>query len=136
MDPKHTSIETITKGVGAWNTDIAAGWGVGLLGKERIAGRLYQRRAPEHLLEPQNAQRLIDWNAGHDAAIRYRKWALLREVHFVGENKDGQVLVVRKGWGVPRGQVITQLEKKGCAGDVRVFYFDGNKIVRTVNCGI
>jgi hypothetical protein len=55
MDPKHTGIETITKAVGRWNSDFAAGWATGL---------------------------------------------------------------------------------QGCTGDVRVLYFEGSTIIRSVNCGI
>lgn len=38
--------------------------------------------------------------------------------------------------GVRRGEIVTQLESKGCSGDVRVFYFEGSRLARTVNCGI
>ena len=137
MDPKHTSIETITKAVGRWNSDIAAGWATGLQGKQRIGSRLYERRPPEHFYEPQNTRRFLDWVAGHKAALQYRKLDLCRQVYFTGTKADGSdVVIVRNGWGVRRGQVVTQLEKQGCTGDVRVLYFEGSTIIRSVNCGI
>lgn len=136
MSPEHTSIETITAEVGRWSVDVAAGWETGMLGRQRIRGTLYQRHAPEHLMEPKNELRLKDWLAGRDGASRYRKRALFREVHFVASNKDGQLSVVRKGWSVRRGDVVTQLEDKGCFGDVYVFYYEGGKLARTVMCGI
>lgn len=137
MDPKHTSIETITKAVGRWNTDIAAGWEIGLQGKQRIGRRLFERRPPEHLLEPQNGRRLMDWTTGFKGAQEYRKFKLCREVYFTGTKADGsEVVITRKGWSVKRGQVVTQLEKQGCAGTVLVLYFEGAKVIRRVNCGI
>ena len=132
MDPVHTSVETITAQVGRWDLDIAAGWEAGLLGKTRVGGRLFDRHPPEHFLEKKNGQRLDDWIAGRDAALRYRKYVMYRSVHFVGNSTKGEMLVVRKGWGVRRGEVITQLEKNGCFGDVRVYYFECGKIARTV----
>lgn len=132
----HKSIETITNEVGRWNTDIAAGWDMGLKGKHRILGRLYDRNPPEHFLEPQNTSRYADWLAGYTAAIRYRSIALSRTVHFIGQNPEGRVSIERKGWGVRRGTIITQMESKGCRGTVVVYYFEGAVLKRTVECGI
>lgn len=136
MNHNHTSIETIKSEVGRWDFDVAAGWHAGLLGKQRLGSWLVDRRPPDHFLEEKNIHRLLDWVSGRDAAVLYRKRVLNRSVHFVGTNKDGSLVIVRKGWGVPRGQIISQLERKGCFGDVHVFYFDGSEIARTVNCGI
>lgn len=137
MDRKHTSKETVEREVGRWNTDIALGWEAGLRGKQRIAGRLFERLAPVHFYETQNSNRLLDFQCGKEAAQRYRKQELAREMHFVGHNKAGEeVLIKRKGWNTPRGPIITRLMDKGCFGNVQVYYFDGVKIVRTVNCGI
>lgn len=134
---QHTSVEVIQREVGRWNTDIALGWETGLLGKERIGRHLYERRAPDHFYESQNHGRLMDWLTGRDKAAQYRKLDLCREVHYVGENKDGPVKGVYKGWGVKRGQVVTRLiDKHSCFGDVYFYYFEGTKIVRTVKCGI
>lgn len=45
--------------------------------------------------------------------------------------------LLRTGWSVPRGEIVTQMERKGCSGDVTVYYFNENsEIVRTVKCGI
>ncbi|MES2877540.1 MAG: hypothetical protein V4713_03890 [Pseudomonadota bacterium] len=132
----HNSVEIITAEVGRWDLDIAAGWEAGLLGKKRVGGMLFDRQPPEHFFEAKNGQRLVDWVAGRDAALRYRKNVIARSVHFVGNKEGGEVLVIRKGWGVRRGAVISQLESQGCSGDVRVFYFEGVKLARTVNCGI
>lgn len=136
MSSEHTSVETIRKHVGAWNTDIASGWETGLLGKRRVGGRLFERYPPDHLYKPENAKRLDDWRRGMAAAKTYRERVIpQRETHFVGKNKEGDVVVVRKGW-VARGPVVTQLQNRGCGGDVMVFYFEGSKIKRTVQCGI
>ena len=136
MDPKHTSVETIRQEVGFWNTDVAAGWEVGLQGKERVGRSLHNRLPPDHLREPKNASRLVDWLAGRDAAQRYRAREVQRFTHFVGQKPDGvQIMIERKGW-VARGPVVTRLQRLGCTGDVKVIYFDNHKIVRTVDCGI
>lgn len=136
MDPKHSSVQTITAQAGRWSVDIAAGWETGLLGRQRIGSRLCVRPAPEHLLEPKNAERLLDWLKGHDAAMTYRTRAMARQVHFAGNDKSGPVVIVRKGWSACRGNMVSQLESQGCFGDVLVFYFEGSELVRTVKCGI
>ena len=130
------SVETITREVGRWSLDVAAGWEIGLLGKRRAAGRLYDRMPPEHFLEPKNGARLIDWLAGRDRAMDYRRYALARTVHFTGMRPDGPIIIKRKGWSVDRGVVLTRLEQQGCFGDVFVHYFERGNLARTVRCGI
>lgn len=123
-------IERVTEHVGRFNTDVLTGWEAGLLGKQRIGGRLYQRFPPEHL----QGQRLLDWIAGYEGGLRYKAWRH-RMTHFVGQGPNGEIRVVRKGW-VARGPVVTQLERAGARGDVLVFYFEDGKLIRQVNCGI
>lgn len=60
-----------------------------------------------------------------------------REVHFIGTTATGeQVAIVRKGWNVKRGDIVSLMEKRGCYGDVFVSYFEGTTLKRTVVCGI
>ena len=119
--------------VGRFSTDVLTGWESGQQGKQRIGGKLFDRHPPEYFV----GRRLADWYAGYQAGLsHHEKEASKRTVVFVGENKDGQLTIRRKGWAVRRGQVVTQMERKGCYGSVSVFYWEGSKIVRTVNCGI
>jgi len=126
-------IDLIKDRVGRFSTDVLVGWEAGMLGKERVGRRLFDRLPPEHFTGP----RRDDWYAGHRAGLAERKSAANEKtVTFVGENKDGNLIVTRKGWGVRRGEVVTQLERKGAYGLVMVFYRKGGKIIRTVNCQI
>lgn len=129
---KNTEQTLIIKAVGYINVDVLSGWETGLKGKHRVAGRLFQRHAPEHL----TGDRLIDWLKGRDAAARYRALRLAKRTQFVGTKRDGeQVLIQLKGW-VSRGPVITRMEQMGCMGDVNVYLFLGSELKRTVRCGI
>lgn len=119
--------------VGRFNTDVLVGWEAGMQGKQRIGGKLFNRHPPDYFV----GSRLTDWYAGYRAGLeRHDKKAGDRIVVFVGENGEGQLTVRRKGWGVRRGEVVTQMERKGCYGSISVFYWEGSKVVRTVNCGI
>lgn len=125
--------ELIIDRVGRFNTDVLVGWEAGLQGKQRIGGRLYDRHPPDYFVE----SRRNDWDAGYRAALRERDRASLRrEVTFCGHNGTESVIVRRKGWSVRRGEVVTQLERKGCYGLVLVQYWRGSEIVRSVNCQI
>jgi hypothetical protein len=134
--------EVILEHCGYWNTDIAAGWEVGLLGKERIGKTLYNRNPPGHYFEEKNKNRYRDWLLGRDKALIYRERLLKsKTTHFAGETKDGYpITITRKGWGVVRGTVLNRMAKMGCIGDVTVSYYedDGCKttLKRTVKCGI
>lgn len=123
-------IALITEKVGRCNTDIISGWEAGLMGKERVGGRLFQRCAPEHL----TGVRFTDWYEGLNAAARYKK-SIRRETHFLGDGPNGQISVVRKGW-VARASVVTQMERAGAYGNVTVFYLENGTIKRQVQCGI
>ncbi len=119
--------------VGRINTDVLVGWDAGTQGKQRIGGKLFDRIPPDYFVGP----RRDDWYAGYRAGLAHRKEkASSRTVVFVGENAKGSVTIHRKGWGARRGEVVTQMERKGCYGTVSVFYWDGSKIARTVTCGI
>lgn len=125
--------DLIVDRVGYFSVDVLTGWEAGLKGKERIGRRLFDRVPPDHF----QGQRRRDWYAGHRGALRYRdRIEAARSVSFVGECKDGQVTISRKGWSVKRGEIVTRLERAGCYGDVMVFYWEGSKIVRTIRCGI
>jgi hypothetical protein len=134
MDPKHTSPETVKKHCGgAFNTDILAGWEKGVGPQRKIGGRLYDHWPPEHL----EGKRRDDWFWGYRCGKDYRRLYMRRAVHFTAYDQAGEaVTIVRNGWGVRRGQIVSRLEKMGCAGDVMVYYFEDCKIVRTVKCGI
>lgn len=122
----------VKKEVGYLNVDVLSGWETGLKGKERIAGKLYTRRAPPHLV----GDRRADWLIGRDAAERYRSSVLLKTTHFCGEKGNGEkVKIRRKGW-VSRGPVIAQMEQMGCRGDVWVYQFQGGEIKHEIRCGI
>ena len=142
MDDKPKSIETIREHCGTWNTDIAAGWEAGLLGKERIGRKLYNRNPPAHYFEPNNRQRYLDWLLGRDRALEYRRRAALnKSTYFAGYTVGGEFVgIQRKGWGAARGPVVSKMAKMGVVGDVTVNYceHDGAKsiIKRTVTCGI
>lgn len=142
MTTQQKQIDLIREHCGNWNTDIAAGWEVGLLGKERIGRKLLSRNAPEHLYKPENRQRLLDWLLGRDKALEYRrKNALNKTMSFHGETAHGKsVYIHRKGWNTARGPVVTRMAGMGCIGDVTVYYHehDGAKstIKRTVKRGI
>lgn len=123
-------IALITEKVGRFNTDILSGWEAGLMGKERIGRKLFDRCAPEHL----TGQRFADWNIGRDAACRYKK-SLVRQTYFTGKGPHGEIKIVRAGW-VSRGKVVTQMERAGAYGDVFVSYTEGGEVKRTVVCGI
>lgn len=123
-------IDLVTEHVGRISTDVLSGWEAGLLGQKRVAGKLFDRRPPEHL----TGSRYADWLAGYEAASRYRA-SRRRETHFSAKGRYGDVLVVRKGW-VPRGKTLSKMEQEGAYGDVAVFYMEDGKIKRTVNCGI
>lgn len=125
--------DLIVDRVGRFTTDVLVGWEAGTQGKQRIGGKLFDRHPPDYFV----GSRLSDWYAGYKAGLTYHgEKASRRTVVFVGENAEGQVIVHRKGWGARRGEVVTQMERKGCYGDVTVMYWEGSKIVRTVNCGI
>lgn len=125
--------ELIESRVGRFTVDVLTGWEAGLQGKQRIGRRLFPRLPPDHFIGP----RRDDWYAGHKAGLAHRETcANNRSAVFVGESVKGQVIITRKGWGTPRGKVVTQMERAGCFGSVSVFYWEGSKIVRTVNCGI
>lgn len=139
---KDNQAEVIREHCGNWNTDIAAGWEVGLLGKERIGRRLYDRNPPAHYFEPKNRQRYLDWLLGRNKAMAYRqKRASNKTVHFAGQKPSGEfVHIHRKGWSAARGPIVSRMAKLGCVGDIDVNYceHDGAKstIKRTVKCGI
>jgi hypothetical protein len=125
--------DLITERVGRFNTDVLVGWEAGQQGKQRIGGRLFDRCPPEHFL----GLRCDDWRSGYRAGLAEKEHeASRREVTFAGVNQDGGVVVRRKGWGVPRGQVVTQMERRGCYGLVLVQYWNGSTVVRTVHCQI
>lgn len=132
-----TDRELVMKEVGYWNTDVQVGWDTGLLGKYRPhpGSRLLNRMPPDHFLEPHNFQRYTDWNAGKEAAERYRKHAGLKSCHFHGYTPTKEVVIKRKGYP-PRGPIVMRMEQMGVLGDVTVYYFVGGALVRTVKCGI
>ena len=133
MDAKHTARETLERYCAYVNVDVLSGWEKGIGPKRKVCGRLYDHWPPEHL----TGQRYADWMIGYKAVQRYRKTDMSKSVHFVAYNKQDEQVVVRlKGWSAKRGQVLSRLEKQGCAGDVMVYYFDGSDIKRTVKCGI
>lgn len=124
--------DLIVERVGRFNVDVLSGWEEGIKGKQRIAGRLFDRYAPDHL----NGQRYHDWNVGYRAGLMHRAHeAAWRETVFYGTTPNGELVVRRKGW-VARASVVSQMARKGAYGDVTVFYWERSKIVRTVNCGI
>lgn len=126
-------VDLIKDRVGRFNTDVLVGWEAGLQGKKRVGRRLFDRLPPDYF----EGQRRDDWYAGHRAGLAARNsHTNEKTVTFVGENKDGNLIVTRKGWGVRRGEVVTQLERKGAYGLVMVFYRKDGNIVRTVNCQI
>ncbi len=127
-----TDVKLVEKEVGHVNTDVLDGWETGMRGKQRVAGKLYSRDAPEHL----TGNRLADWLIGRNAAERYRAASPAKYTHFVGRKSSGEEVVIRrKGW-VARGPVITRMEQMGCMGDVMVYLFLGGDLKRTVRCGI
>lgn len=126
-------LDLIADRVGRINTDVVVGWEAGIRGKQRIGGKLFDRHPPDYFV----GHRLADWYAGYNAGLAHHcEKASSRMVVFVGENGEGQLTVRRQGWGARRGEVVTQMERKGCYGNISVFYWEGSKIVRTVNCGI
>ncbi|HGW5539048.1 hypothetical protein ACWJKU_00385 (plasmid) [Methylocaldum sp. MU1018] len=130
---KHMLPEVVEKHCGRINTDILSGWEKGIGPMRKVGGRLRDHYAPEHL----NGQRYWDWKTGYDEGKRYKAIYMRKCVHFSGWNADGEVVIRRTGWSVPRGEIVTQMERKGCSGDVTVYYFNENgEIVRTVKCGI
>ena len=125
--------DEIVERVGRFNTDVLVGWEAGTQGKRRIGGKLYDRHPPDYYVGP----RRDEWYAGYKGGLALREeTARNRMVVFVGENAKGPLTITRKGWGARRGEVVTQMERKGCYGLVCVFYWEGSKVVRTVNCGI
>lgn len=134
MDAIHTSVETVSEHCGYINVDVLAGWEKGIGPRRRVAGRFCDHWPPEHL----GGTRYNDWMTGYRSGQRYRESVLSnKSMHFVAYDKnDNQVVVRRKGWNTPRGTVVSQLAKRGCAGDVLVYYFESSKIKRTVKCGI
>lgn len=125
--------ELVESYVGRFNVDVLTGWEAAMKGQERIGTRLFPRMPPSHF----TGQRRHDWYAGHRAGELHRdSHKMRRTVTFAGHNGTESVIVTRKGWGVPRGEVVTQLARKGCYGLVLVSYWQGSKVVRTVNCGI
>lgn len=135
-DKVRERAELIRLHVGRCNTDILAGWDVGLMGKQRLGHGLVRRFPPDHLYEPQNQARLRDWNEGYEAAQKYKTVYLQRVVHYLGENSSGPVRGKLKGWSCNRGHIVSRLEKQGCFGDVTFLYFEGSEVKRTHNCGI
>lgn len=135
-DPK-TSVELIKDRCGRWSSDIELGWTAGLQGKYRIrpGGKLLSRPAPDHFYEARNHSRLEDWLLGRTEGENYRATHLSKATHFVGQNAHGEVVIIRKGW-VSRGPVVSRMERQGCFGDVRVYYFLDTELKRTVTCGI
>lgn len=125
--------DLIAERVGRFNTDVLVGWEAGMQGKQRIGGKLFDRHPPDYFVGP----RRDEWYAGYRAGLaQHKQMASTRTVVFVGENTAGPLTIRRKGWGVRRGEVVTQMERKGCYGSVTVFYWEGSKVVRTINCGI
>lgn len=124
-------IEQITNQVGFFDTDVLLGWEAGLKGKCRIGNKLFERHPPEHF----SGRRLVNWLAGHEGATKY-KASKDRCTYFCGQSPEGEILVIRKGWVYSRGKVITQMEKSGASGEVRVLYFEDSKIIKKISCGI
>jgi len=142
IDGQQNQVDLVREHCGNWNTDIAAGWEAGLLGKERIGRKLYNRSPPAHYFEPKNQQRYLDWLFGRGKALEYRRQEKQNKtIYFAGYTKEGQLISIsRKGWNAARGPIVTRMARMGVAGDVTVNYcvHDGAKstIKRTVKCGI
>ncbi|MDT8925156.1 hypothetical protein RBE51_20400 [Pseudomonas taiwanensis] len=120
----------IERYAGRINVDIVSGWEAGLKGKERLAGRLWPRQAPIHLV----GQRLMDWELGRDAAARLIE---TRNTVFSGATSSGPVTVTRKGWLAQTGRwkTVNQMVKdNGVIGDVLVSYTEDGDIVRSQYC--
>lgn len=127
-----TDIEMIRTKVGHVNVDVIAGWEAGMRGRERIGGKLYERLPADHLTRP----RRLDWYAGQNAAKLYRS-SVRRVTWFTGYTSDGETVEIRRSGWVGRKRVISQMARRGVAGDVRVLYFHANgNLARTVNVGI
>jgi hypothetical protein len=125
-------IALITEKVGRFNVDIFAGWEAGMQGRERIAGRLFERLPPNHFA----GSRLHDWLEGRRCAAQYRQ-SILRTVSFYGMKPDGtQITVRRKGWTVDRSSVVSQMERDGVTGNVDVYYTENGTVKRKVLCCI
>lgn len=121
--------EKIQKYAGKCNVDVMSGWEAGLLGKERIGGKLFDRFPPDHI----QGSRLDDWLMGRNAAIRLLQSRL---TFFTGKTLDNQELMIkRRGW-VARGPVIKLMEKRGAIGWVQVHYVEDGEIVRKHDCGL
>ncbi|WNV02977.1 hypothetical protein RP726_21005 (plasmid) [Candidatus Methylospira mobilis] len=128
-----TDIATISKLVGEVNVDIIAGWEAGLMGKQRIGGRLFERRPPDHF----DLSRRLNWQDGYDAACAYKKNLPKKSTHWVGTTADGSMVAIkRSGWRYKHGAILTLLEEKGCGGDVWVSYFKGSDLIKQERCGI
>ena len=133
MNKKHLNPATVKKWCGSFSVDILAGWEKGIGPQRKVGGRLYEHWPPEHF----SASRADAWSLGYKEGQRYKLAELVRSVHFVAYNREGNQVVIRlKGWSAKRGTVVTRLEKQGCAGDVNVYYFEGSELKRTVRCGI
>jgi hypothetical protein len=118
---------------GRANVDMMTGCEAGMQGKQRIAGKLWDRHPPDHYV----GSRRDDWYAGYKVGlVEHERQLRDRTVTFAGWNGTEAVVVSRRGWSVKRGIVVTQLARQGCFGDVTVSYWQGSKIVRTINCGI
>ena len=130
----NTHIEI--KGVGMFknDTDAESGYQAGLLGKERVLGRLYDRNPPEHLYEPQNAARYALWMEGYRAAQLLKA---ARKVEVLGRKHNGELIQkTYKGWSVDRAKITLQFADVGCVGDVVFCYMEGVKEMRKIECGI
>lgn len=129
MATNHEQVECF---VGRINTDILSGWEAGLKGKERIAGRLWERQAPTHI----TGRRHDDWIDGRNGAARL---LATRLTIFTGKTLGGQsVMVKRKGWvsSDQRWKVVYRMkETQGVIGDVYVAYMESGEIAREHNCG-
>lgn len=125
--------DLITERIGRCNVDIMTGYEAGQQGKQRIGGKLFDRHPPDYFA----GSRCDDWYTGYRVGLAdHERQMSERTVTFAGWNGKESVVVSRKGWSVKRGIVVTQLERQGCFGDITVSYWQGSKIVRTINCGI
>jgi hypothetical protein len=113
------------------NTDQAAGYEVGLKqGRERIAGRLFDRKPPGHFDWSRRAQ----WSVGYDAGLRERS----RKDTVVTWTDPATGSVTSKTFRghANRNRVVSKLARDGVYGDVMVAYYSGSEMLREHRCGI
>lgn len=125
-----TQSARVERYAGRVNADVLAGWEAGLKGKERLAGRLWLRQAPIHLV----GSRLTDWELGCDAAARLIE---TRRTVFSGTSSRGPVTVTRKGWLArnARWKTVNQMvNESAVTSDVLVCYTEDGDIVRSQYC--